>query len=95
MTSSTPMSAADVAAHEKASHVRLSPEVQRAVTRFEVAALRVEELTALDAREMSGAQFDSLTLAQDAVAESRRVLELAGLLHLVDGSVLVSKAVAR
>lgn len=86
------MSAADIAAHKSASHTRVSLEVQRAVARFEAAALRVEELAALDARYMSGAQFDSLVLAQDAMAESRRILELAGQLHLVD---MASKAVAR
>ncbi|WP_073444599.1 hypothetical protein [Streptomyces yunnanensis] len=86
------MSAADRAAHQAGSHVRVSLEVQRAVARFETAALRVEELSGLDARGMSGAQFDSLVLAQDTMAESRRVLELAGLLHLIDTA---SKAVAR
>lgn len=88
MTTSTApaMSAADRAAHRSASHVRLTPEVHRAVTRFETAALRVEELAGLDARAMTGAQFDSLALAQDTMAESRRMLEQAGFLHLIDTS---------
>jgi hypothetical protein len=85
------MSAADVAAHESGSYVRVSPEIQRAVARFETAALRVEELTALDARHMTGAQFDSLALAQDTIAESRQVLEKAGLLHLIDAVSVVAK----
>ncbi|KIZ16863.1 hypothetical protein [Streptomyces natalensis] len=82
------MTAADIAAHKFGSHVRVSPEVQRAVTRFEVAALRVVELAGLDARGMSAAQFDSLALAQDTMVEARLVLERAGLLHLIDASAL-------
>ncbi|MFJ3950278.1 hypothetical protein ACIPXV_09435 [Streptomyces libani] len=85
------MSAADVAAHEAGSFVRTSPEVQRAVARYETAALRVEELAGLDARNMTGAQFDSLALAQDTMAESRQVLGQAGLLHLVDAGSAVAK----
>ncbi|MGA4875873.1 hypothetical protein [Streptomyces lydicamycinicus] len=93
MTTSTApaMSAADRAAHRSASHVRVSPEVRRAVVRYEVAAARLEELTALDARFMTAAQFDSLALAQDTMAESRQVLERAGLLHLVDTGSAVAK----
>ncbi|MEU5016341.1 hypothetical protein AB0G60_02785 [Streptomyces angustmyceticus] len=85
------MSAADRAAHEAASFVRVSPEISRAVARYEVAALRVEELAGLDARHMTGAQFDSLALAQDTMAESRQVLEQAGLLHLVDAGSAVTR----
>ncbi|MFF7411626.1 hypothetical protein [Streptomyces lydicus] len=77
------MSAADIAAHESASHVRISPEIGRAVARYEVAVLRVEELGRVDARRMTGAQFDSLALAQDTITECRRVLAQAGLLHLI------------
>jgi hypothetical protein len=85
------MSAADRAAHDAGSLVRVSPEVQRAVARYETAALRVEELTGLDARYMTGAQFDSLALAQDTMAESRQVLEQAGQLHLIDAGSAVAK----
>ncbi|MFD8545621.1 hypothetical protein [Streptomyces sp. NPDC059649] len=59
------------------------------MTRFEVAALRVAELAGLDAGDMTGAQFDSLALAQDTMAESRWMLEQAGLLHLIDTSTVV------
>lgn len=85
------MSAADRAAHRSASFVRVSPEVRRAVARYEVAAARLEELAALDARYLTGAQFDSLALAQDTMAESRQVLEQAGLLHLVDAGSAVAR----
>ncbi|MET7795686.1 hypothetical protein [Streptomyces decoyicus] len=92
ITPTTPtMTAADVAAHRSGSHVRVSPEVQRAVVRYEIAAARLEELSELDGRYMTGAQFDSLTLAQDTIAESRQVLERAGLLHLIDAGSAVAK----
>lgn len=80
------MSAADVATHEVGSHVRVSPEVQRAVARYETAALRLKELAGLHAHYMTGAQFDSLALAQDTMTESRRLLERTGDLHLIDAS---------
>lgn len=93
MTTSTvpAMSAADIAAHEASSFVRTSPEVQRAVVRYEIAAARLEELADMDARFMTGAQFDSLALAQDTMAESRQVLARAGLLHLVDAGSAVAR----
>lgn len=84
-----PMSAADRAAHESASHVRLSLASRRALASFESASLRVAELAGLDVGDMTGAQVDVLTGAQATMAESRRLLEKAGLLYLVDVSVPV------
>ncbi|MGW2920381.1 hypothetical protein ACWDBF_21320 [Streptomyces angustmyceticus] len=85
------MSAADIAAHEEASYVRVSPEIHRAVVRYEIAVARLDELAGMDARFLTGAQFDSLALAQDTMAESRQVLEQAGLLHLVDAGSAVAR----
>lgn len=62
-----------------------APEVVRAVTRYEVASARTAELsTAMDSRHLSGAEFDSLALAQDTMAASIAILAAAGQLHLVE-----------
>ncbi len=79
------MTLADRLAHEAGSYVRTTPEVQRAVTRYEVAAERYRELTSLD-RPMTGAEFDSLALAQDKMAEARATLAAAGQLHLIEAA---------
>lgn len=82
---STPtLSPADVAAHEAGSYVRVSPEIRRAVVRYEIAAETVARLSAMDARTMSGAQFDLLASAQDELAMRRQQLADAGRLHLVE-----------
>lgn len=62
----------------------MSADVARAVTRYEIAAAQYAELTAMDARDMTGAQFDSLALAEDTMSEARRLLAQAGQLHLID-----------
>jgi hypothetical protein len=79
------LSLADRLAHEAGSYVRVTPEVQRAVTRYEVAAARYRELMGLS-REMTGAEFDALALAQDMMAASRATLAAAGQLHLIEVS---------
>jgi hypothetical protein len=76
------LSVADRLAHEAASYVRVTPEVQRAVTVYEVASERYRELTNLG-RPMSGAEFDSLGLAQDRMAAARKTLADAGRLDLI------------
>jgi hypothetical protein len=63
----------------------VTPEVQHAVTRYEVAAARYRELMGLS-REMTGAEFDALALAQDMMAASRATLAAAGQLHLIEVS---------
>lgn len=78
------MSPADVAAHEAGSYVRVTPEVARAVTIYEGASQRYAELAAMDARTMSGADFDSLALAQDRMNAARATLAAAGQLHLIE-----------
>lgn len=63
----------------------ITSEAERAVTRYEVASARYTELTGLG-RPMTGAEFDSLALAQDTMADSVRVLRAAGQLHLIGGA---------
>ncbi|MBL3664484.1 hypothetical protein JL475_00290 [Streptomyces sp. M2CJ-2] len=62
----------------------LAPELVRAVTRFEVASARFDELSAKDARDLSPAEFDALGTAQQVIAESFGILAKAGQLHLID-----------
>ena len=62
-----------------------TPDVVRAVTRYKVASARTAELSAeMDTRDLSGAEFDSLVLAQDVMAEARAVLTAVGQLHLIE-----------
>jgi hypothetical protein len=74
----------DVLAHEAGSYVRVTPDVARAVTVYEVASERYAELVAMDARKMTGADFDSLATAQDRMNEARARLAAAGQLHLIE-----------
>lgn len=74
----------DVLAHEAGSYVRRTPEVQRAVTVFEVAFATVDRLSRVDARDMSPTQFDSLASAQQRMTEARATLAAAGQLHLIE-----------
>lgn len=77
-------STADVLAHEAGTHVRVSEEIRRVVVRYEIAAAAVDRLSAMDARDMSPAQFDSLADAQKRMAEYRATLAAAGQLHLIE-----------
>jgi hypothetical protein len=62
--------------------------VVRAVTRFEVASARTAELSAvMDERDLSPAEFTALEFAQDVIRESRKVLAMTGMLHLIGGGV--------
>lgn len=76
-----PMSPADRAAHDLASHVRLSPEIRRAVTRYGICRDSLAELE--QQRITTLAQFNALAAAQDGLAEAKAVLDAAGLTHLV------------
>lgn len=81
---STPiLSTADRLAHEAGSYVRRTPEVQRAVTRYGICLARVAELTMMDARRMSPAEYDALANAQAELTRLHEQLEAAGQLHLV------------
>ncbi|MGW8679616.1 hypothetical protein ACWGNN_00855 [Streptomyces sp. NPDC055817] len=80
-----PLSAADRAARKAASHVRLTPDVQRAVTRFTVAAARYDELVAKPASKLTASEFEAIRDARQVVAESFATLAEAGMTHLVEG----------
>jgi hypothetical protein len=64
----------------------VTPDVQRAVVRYEIAFATVDRLSRVDARDMSPAQFDSLKGAQKRMDESRALLAAAGQLHLIEVS---------
>ncbi|QQM45159.1 hypothetical protein [Streptomyces liliifuscus] len=57
--------------------------VVRAVTVYEVATARYDELIAHPASTLSGAEFDSLTSAQDSLTEAFTTLAEAGRLDLI------------
>jgi hypothetical protein len=79
---STPtLSTADRLAHEAASHVRVTPEVQRAVVRYGICTARFAELSMQD--RLTPAEFDALAETQDELTRLHEQLEAAGQLHLV------------
>ncbi|WP_416477015.1 hypothetical protein [Streptomyces sp. LKA04] len=80
-------SVADTLAHEAGSYVRVTPAVQRAVTRYEVAAARYAELAVVDGRAMTGAEFQALADAKTVMADAVRTLTSAGQLHLIEVAV--------
>lgn len=85
--SDLPVAPLPSAAHEAASHVRVTPDVAKAVTRYEVASERLAELSqAMDVRDLTGAEFDSLSVAQDTMRASKATLAAAGQLHLIEAA---------
>lgn len=62
----------------------VTPEVKRAVVVFEIAFAAVDRLSRVDARDMTGAQFDSLADAQQRMDDARATLAAAGQLHLIE-----------
>jgi len=73
--------------HDMRSYSRMTPEVRRAVIRYENASSRTAELSALmDSRDLSGAEFNALFDAQTVMAGARAELKDAGMLHLVGGA---------
>ncbi|MGW1949092.1 hypothetical protein ACWCRC_32815 [Streptomyces sp. NPDC001940] len=84
-TATPPLLAADRAAHEAASHVRVPLEIQRAVTRFTIAAARYDELVAKPASRLTASEFEAISDARQVVAESFATLAEAGMTHLVGG----------
>ncbi|MGW1134882.1 hypothetical protein [Streptomyces griseoluteus] len=78
------MSPADIAAHVAASHVRVTPDVARAVARFEVASDRYTQLAAMNTRQLTPAEFDALATAEQTMTAARATLAAAGQLHLIE-----------
>ncbi|MEU9436574.1 hypothetical protein [Streptomyces sp. NPDC048252] len=63
----------------------LSPgAIDRVAVRHQIASETFARLAAMDAREMSGAQFDLLADAQDEMQMRRQQLADAGRLHLIE-----------
>jgi hypothetical protein len=58
----------------------------RAVTRYEIAAARYDELIARPASTLSPAEFDSIGVAQQTLAETFGVLAEAGRLDLIEAA---------
>ncbi|MFI9244175.1 hypothetical protein ACIGXF_16655 [Streptomyces sp. NPDC053086] len=82
-----PLPSAAVDAMRRLELALAAPEVVRAIVRYEVASARTAELSAaMDTRDLSGAEFDSLVLAQDVMAASRATLAAVGQLHLIGGA---------
>lgn len=85
---SAALSAADVAAHEAGSYVRLPAAVVRAVAQYEAAALHAAQLAAKAATGMDLAKLDvrSWEFAEDLMAGCRATLAEAGRLDLIGGA---------
>jgi hypothetical protein len=82
MSTATEMSPADRLAHDLASHVRLSPEIHRAVVRY---GIWRDTLAELDGRRINTVPlFNELKNAQAGLAEAVDILTAAGMLHLVE-----------
>ena len=61
-------------------------DLLRAVTRYETATARYDELIVRPASTLSPAEFDAVGEAQQTIAESLGVLADAGMLHLIGGA---------
>lgn len=62
----------------------VSLEVAEAITRYEIATARYDELIARPASSLSPAEFDAFGDAQQTIAKSLGVLADAGMLHLIE-----------
>jgi hypothetical protein len=84
MSTATPMSPADRLAHDLASHVRLSPEIHRAVVRYGICR---DTLAELDGQRIDTVPlFNELTNAQAGLAEAIDTLAAAGRLDLIEAA---------
>ena len=77
----TPSAATALANLERAF---LPLDLVRAVTRYETATARYDELVVRPASSLSPAEFDAVGDAQQAIAKSLEVLADAGMLHLIE-----------
>jgi len=83
----SPAAAAAVRRLELALSLPVAPNVVRAVTQYEAAAVHAQELAALAASgRMSDLDADSLAAAEDLMAASRVALAAAGQLHLIEAA---------
>ena len=87
-TPSAPLPSAAEAALSRLDRAFLPLSLVRAVTRYEIAAARYDELIARPASELSPAEFDSIGMAQQTMAEAFGVLAEAGRTDLVESAVV-------
>lgn len=80
-TAPLPQSAADAVARLERAFLPL--DIVRAVTVYEIASARYDELVARPASELSPAEFDAVGDAQQTIAEAFGVLAGAGRLDLI------------
>ncbi|MFJ9633759.1 hypothetical protein ACIRU8_39305 [Streptomyces sp. NPDC101175] len=82
-TPTAPLPAPAAEALSRLDRAFLPADVIRAVTRYEVAAARYDELDARPVSSLSPAEFDAMQQAQQMVAESFGVLASHGRTDLV------------
>ncbi|MEU7240294.1 hypothetical protein [Streptomyces sparsogenes] len=78
------MTSADRLAHEAASHVRATPEVQHAVARYGTLSASIDRLSSRESHYMTPADWRELHSAQDERYELHQRLAAAGQLHLIE-----------
>ncbi|MER7053436.1 hypothetical protein [Streptomyces sp. NPDC000351] len=77
-TSTAPLSPAAAEAVARLERALLPLDVIRAVTRYETAALRYDELAARPAASLSSAEFDAIRLSRETMTDAFAVLATAG-----------------
>jgi hypothetical protein len=87
-TGTAPLPPAAKAALARLERAFLPLPLVRAVTRYEIAAARYDELIARPASDLSPAEFDSIGDAQQTMAETFGVLAEAGRADLVESAVV-------
>jgi len=86
MSTATPMSPADRLAHDLASHIRRTPDVQRAVDRFHALSDTIDRVSSRDSHYMTTSEVIDLHDMQEERARIYFQLAAAGMLHLVEVS---------
>lgn len=82
-TPTAPLPPAAVSALHRLDRAFLPLAVEKAVTRYEIAAARYDELIARPVSELSPAEVDSIGFAQQTLADAFGVLAEAGRLDLI------------
>jgi hypothetical protein len=79
------LSLADRLTHEAASHIRVTPEVQRAVARHRVASAAIATVSQVVAeRDLTDIEASDFEYVQDVMREARATIAAAGQLHLIE-----------
>lgn len=85
-TAPLPPKAAAALARLERAFVPVPLSVARAVTRYEVATVRLDELSARSASTMTPAEYTALSDAQQTIDEALYELDKAGRLDLIGGA---------